>query len=391
MSTTKTIQEINEKIKQGKAVVVTAEEMIEIVKSEGAKAAARKVDVVTTGTFGPMCSSGAFLNFGHYDPPLKFFEVYLNEVPAYGGLAAADVYIGATQPSNDRGIEYGGAHVIEDLIARKPIKLAAYNNFPTDCYPATELEEYIILDNLNEAYLYNPRNAYQNYAAATNSSKKVLKTYMGILLPNYGNVTYSTSSQISPLLKDPEYRTIGIGTRIFFGGTIGYVAWQGTQHNPARQRDENGVPIGPAGTLALIGDLKSMSTRYIKAATYTGYGCSLFVGVGVPIPVLDEDIAYQTGLSDAELKTSIFDYSVPSRTRPVVKEVTYAELRSGSVEINGKKVPASPLTSYARSLEIAETLKSWIKEGKFLLSEPVAPLPKDTAFKPFAPYKEGAE
>lgn len=389
--TTKTIQEINDKIKKGKVVVVTAEEMIEIVKSEGPKAAAKKVDVVTTGTFGPMCSSGAFINFGHTNPPLKFFEVYLNEVPAYGGIAAADVYIGATQPSLDKGIEYGGAHVIEDLIKRKPIKLSAYNQYPTDCYPLTELETDITLDTVNEAYLYNPRNAYQNYAAATNSSTKTLKTYMGILLPRYGNVTYSTSSQLSPLLKDPEYRTIGIGTRIFLGGTIGYVAWQGTQHNPTRKRDENGVPLGPAGTLALIGNLKEMSPRYIRAATYVGYGCSLFVGVGIPIPVLDEDIAYKTGLSDKDLKTVILDYAIASNQRPVVREVTYAELRSGYVEIKGRKVPTAPLTSYSISREIAETLKSWILEGKFLLSEPVQPLPKDTVFKPFTPYREGAE
>lgn len=391
MSIRKTVEEINEKIRRGNAVVVTAEEMVEIIRSEGVKSAAKKVDVVTTGTFGPMCSSGAFINFGHTNPPLKFFEVYLNEVQAYGGIAAADVYIGATQPSENKGIEYGGAHVIEDLIAGKPVKISAYNPFPTDCYPETELESLIHKETINEAYLFNPRNAYQNYAAATNSSGKTLRTYMGILLPNFGNVTYSTSSQLSPLLKDPEYRTIGIGTRIFLGGTIGYIAWQGTQHNPTRKRDENGVPIGPSGTLALIGNLKEMSTRYIRAATYTGYGCSLFVGVGVPIPVLDEEVARTAGLSDAELKTVILDYAVASNLRPVVREVTYAELRSGWVEINNKKVKTAPLTSYARSREIAEVLKSWIAEGKFLLSEPVAPLPKDVSFKPFTPYREGAE
>lgn len=388
MAATKTIQEINEKIKRGDAVVVTAEEMIEIVREEGAKQAARKVDVVTTGTFGPMCSSGLILNFGHTNPPTKFFEVTLNDVPAYGGLAAVDVYLGATQPSETKGIEYGGAHVIEDLVAGKPVKLAAYNNFPTDCYPGTEVEAYIKLETVNEAILFNPRNAYQNYAAATNSSSKTLRTYMGVLLPRYGNVTFSTSSQLSPLLNDPESRTIGIGTRIFLGGAQGYVAWYGTQHNPARKRDENGVPIGPAGTLALIGDLKQMSARYLRAAVFPGYGCSLFVGVGVPIPILDEEIAHQTGLSDHELKTLILDYSVPSTSRPIVREVTYAELRSGEVEIKNRKVPSAPLTSYARSREIALTLKDWIKEGRFFLSEPLEPLPEDKQFKPFTPVGE---
>ncbi|MEM3589561.1 MAG: homocysteine biosynthesis protein, partial [Candidatus Bathyarchaeia archaeon] len=93
-----------------------ADEFTEFAKSVGIEKAAKEVDVVTTGTFGAMCSSGAFLNFGHADPPIKMKRCWLNEVPAYAGLAAVDVYLGATSPSEDRGIEYGGGHVIEDLV-----------------------------------------------------------------------------------------------------------------------------------------------------------------------------------------------------------------------------------------------------------------------------------
>jgi len=46
--------------KQGKAVVVTAEEIIDIVERHGDVEAARRVDVVTTGTFAPMCSWALF-------------------------------------------------------------------------------------------------------------------------------------------------------------------------------------------------------------------------------------------------------------------------------------------------------------------------------------------
>lgn len=67
----KTYEEINEKIRNGNAVVVTAEEIIGIVDEIGLQAAAEKVDVVTTATFGPMCSSGAFLNFGHASPAIR--------------------------------------------------------------------------------------------------------------------------------------------------------------------------------------------------------------------------------------------------------------------------------------------------------------------------------
>ncbi|MBW2465952.1 MAG: hypothetical protein JRF02_01505, partial [Deltaproteobacteria bacterium] len=96
----KTYEEINARIKAGEAVVVTAEEMVGIVKKHGPEKAAQKVDVVTTGTFSPMCSSGAFINFGHTTPTLKALKVWLNNVPSYAGLAAVDIYIGATETTD---------------------------------------------------------------------------------------------------------------------------------------------------------------------------------------------------------------------------------------------------------------------------------------------------
>jgi len=65
----KTLDEINRRIREGNARVVTAEEMPAIVSELGEEGALAEVDVVTTGTFGAMCSSGAFLNFGHADLP----------------------------------------------------------------------------------------------------------------------------------------------------------------------------------------------------------------------------------------------------------------------------------------------------------------------------------
>jgi L-aspartate semialdehyde sulfurtransferase len=370
----KSYEEINEKIRKGEAVVVTAEEMTELVASEGAKAAARRVDVVTTGTFGPMCSSGAFLNFGHSEPPIKMAKVWLNDVPVCADLAAVDVYVGATAVSEAEGMAYGGAHVIQDLIEGKRVKLRS-TAYGTDCYPRKEIETWIDKDTINQAYLFNPRNAYQNYACATNSSPQTIYTYMGVLLPNFGNATYCSAGQLSPLLNDPLYRTTGIGTRIFLGGTAGYVAWQGTQHKPTVERSEGGTPVGPAASLALIGDLKAMDSRFIRGARFHRYGVSLYVGVGVPIPVLDEEMAAFTGVSDADIVTSVFDYSQPTRSRDPIRRVSYAELRGGSIEINGKKVPSAPLSSYKVARLIAANLKAWISEGRFQLSTPVEPLP----------------
>ena len=372
----KSFDEINEKIKNGKAVVVTAEEIIGLVAEKGMKQAAKEVDVVTTATFGPMCSSGMFINFGHSDPPIRMGKIWLNDVPAYGGIAAVDAYIGATEPSESKGTEYGGAHVIEDFIAGKDIKLYA-ESYGTDCYPRKEISTYINKENVNQAYMFNPRNGYQNYPAATNSSDRILYTYMGTLLPQHNNVTYSTSGELSPMFNDPYLRTIGIGTRVFIGGAQGYVAWEGTQHNPGQKRGENGVPIGGAATLAITGNVKEMESRFIKAAVFEKYGVSLFVGIGIPIPVLDEDMLVHTMVKNSEIFTNIIDYSVSSGARPVIKKVSYEELRSGSVEINGKHVPTAPLSSLKKAREIAGLLKQQINRGEFFVSQPVASLPAE--------------
>src|SRR5512135_594507 len=163
---TKTIQEINEKIMQGQAVVVTALEVIEIAKTEGLKKAAEKIDVVTTGTFGPMCSSGAYFNVGHTKPRMKLGggKAYLNDIPVYTGFAAVDFFLGATAMAEDDPKNkifpgkfiYGGAYVIEELVAGKDIRLTA-TAYGTDCYPKKALDTYIALKDMNEAVLLNIR------------------------------------------------------------------------------------------------------------------------------------------------------------------------------------------------------------------------------------------
>lgn len=372
----KTIKEINEKIASGNAVVVTADEIIDLKEEMGSDKAAQYVDVVTTATFGPMCSSGAFLNVGHSDPAIRMEKIYLNDVEAYGGLAAVDTYIGATQSSIILGDEYGGAHVICDLIDGKEVQLKAYGK-GTDCYPRREISTKISLDGINEAYLYNPRNAYQSYNAAANTSNKRLFTYMGILQPNLSNVTYCTSGQLSPLLNDPTYRTIGIGTRIFLAGTQGYVSWMGTQFNSSTPRDEMGRVLKPGGTLAVIGDMKKMSTEFIQPAVLERYGVSIFIGIGIPIPIIDTKMLELVSIKDSDIKMNILDYSVSQGSKPILKTATYEELKSGRIEIDGKAVRTSAISGYAKAKEIAQVLKQQIIDKEFYLTEKLESFPSD--------------
>ncbi len=395
----RTIAEINQKIKKGSVVVVTAEEIIDLVARKGAKKAAQEVDVVTTGTFGPMCSSGAYFNIGHSKPKIKIGggACKLNDVPAYTGFAAVDIFLGATAlPDDDPRnkvypgeFKYGGGYVIQELLEGKDIRLEALS-YGTDCYPRKKLETLIRLEDLNEAVLFNIRNCYQNYNVAVNLSDKMIYTYMGALKPQMGNANYCSAGQFSPLLKDPFYKTIGIGTRIFLGGGIGYVSWQGTQHNPLAPRKENGVPSSGAGTLAVIGDLKQMKPEWLRGTSMLGYGVSLAVGIGVPIPVLNEEICAQAAVRDEEIYAQVVDYSsdYPQAVSRSLGEVNYAQLKSGRITVQGKEVPTGALSSYSRAKEIAEELKSWIKKGDFVLSEPVAKLPGAESGYKFKPLKE---
>ena len=380
-------------------MVVTAEEILAVVKEKGPKQAAAQVDVVTTGTFAPMCSSGAYVNLGHAQPRLKIGggKVTLNDVPAYAGFAAVDIFIGATAiPDDDPRnkifpgeFPYGGGHVIEDLVAGKDLRLTA-SGYGTDCYPRKALDTLTSLADMNEAVLFNMRNAYQNYNVAVNLSDRVLYTYMGVLQPRLRNANYCTAGQLSPLLNDPFYRTIGTGTRIFLGGGVGYVVSQGTQHNPGVRRTERGLPRVGSGTLAVTGDLKQMSPRWLRGASFKGYGVTLAVGLGIPIPILDEEMLYYASVSDADIVGSVVDYSeaYPNGKAEILAEVTVAELKSGEITINGKKVATSGLSSYARAREVAGILKEWILAGEFLLTESLAPLPGPDSGYAFKPLTE---
>lgn len=395
----KTIAEINAKIKKGEVVVVTAEEIIDIVQRKGLKKASEEVDVVTTGTFGPMCSSGAYFNIGHSKPKIKLGGgvCTVNDVPAYTGFAACDLYVGAAAlPDDDPRnkvypgeFRYGGGHVIQELVEGKDVRLEA-QTYGTDCYPRKKLETLINIRDLNEAVLFDMRNCYQNYNVAVNLSDKIIYTYMGVLKPNLGNVNYCSAGQLSPLLKDPLYKTIGIGTRIFLGGGVGYVAWNGTQHNPSAPRKANGIPATGAGTLAVIGDLKQMNGRWLRGISMVGYGATLAVGIGVPIPIISEEICRYAAARDDEIYGTIIDYShdYSQCINNPLAEVSYAQLKSGAITLQGKTVPTGALSSYSRAKEIAEELKSWIAKGQFMLTEAVAPLPGVESGYACKPLKE---
>lgn len=392
----KTYAEINDRIAAGKAIVLTAEEIIAYVDKHGAAKATREIDVVTTATFGPMCSSGCFLNFGQCVPKIRISDCTLDGIPAYSGLAAVDAYLGATQlrvnaPANlvfPGDFPFGGGHVIEKLVAGKPIDMVA-TSYGTQEYPRRELHTVITMADLNQAIMVNPRNCYQNYNVAVNCSDKRLYTYLGQLEPNLKNATYCSAGQLSPLLNDPFYETIGIGTAVWLAGSRGHVHAEGTQHTPTCNRSDNGVPMEGAGTLGLTADMRQMLPRYVRGCSFRGYGVSLALGIGIPIPILNEAILAHVCVRDRDIMAPVVDYSYDygMKTGKVIGRVNYAQLKSGRIEVNGRQVETNSLSSYPMALEVAELLREEIRDGRFLLAEPLQRLPREQSAKPL-PIRE---
>jgi len=387
----KTYEEINGRIEAGKSVVLTADEIMDYVDRQGLDKAAREVDVVTTATFGPMCSSGCFLNFGHSTPKIRMSEAWVEDVQVYAGLAAVDAYLGATQlrhgdPANmdyPGEFRYGGGHVIEDLVAGKSLQLFALS-YGTDEYPRREIRTYFTIHDLNQATMVNPRNCYQNYNVAVNESDRTLHTYLGTLEPKCGNANYCSAGQLSPLLNDPLYETIGIGTRVWLAGAHGHVYAAGTQHAGKCERGANDVPTEGAGTLALTADMKRMRPEFVRGVSLRGYGVSLALGVGIPIPILSPEILRRACVRDRDIFAPVVDYShdYGQKTGRTIGQVSYEQLRSGAIELNGKTVPVGSLSSYHKALEVAHLLADEIRRGDFDVTRPITRLPLDQAMKP---------
>jgi uncharacterized protein (DUF39 family) len=130
--------------------------------------------------------------------------------------------------------------------------------------------------------------------------------------------------------------------------------------------------------------MKQMAKEFVRGVSFRGYGISLSLGVGIPIPILNEDILKRTCVRDRDIFAPIVDYSheYPQNTGKVVGHANYEQLRTGQIEVEGKKVSVGSLSSYHKALKIANILADEIRRGDFRLVEPAEYLAKDTKMKP---------
>lgn len=370
--------EINEKILSKKVSALTANEAKAYIAENGLKKFQSEIDIVVCSTFEMHTSALLYLNFGQTDPLIYFSEVEINDVKAYPASPTDLVLSGISM--SESNFKYGGANVIEELVKGNDVNLKVKGK-SVEVFPSKDFETWFNLSDLNSAKLILNQAICQNSIVAANSGEQDINSNMGTLIGRLENSTYNSSSFLNPLINDPSCRTIGIGTNIWIAGAKGNIIGEGSNSNPKQKVNEKGIPVGPAITLSAYADPREMDSRWIRGGNIAGYGPVLYVGIGVPIPVLNEEVAEALAITDDNIHTTIVDYSIPRRTKPTFGQCTYKELRTSTVVINEKPTLTSSLSSMAGAIEISNTLKESILDSKFLLSEPISKINMDSEVK----------
>jgi putative methanogenesis marker 16 metalloprotein len=292
----KSFPEILMRIDKGKAVVMTSQEVCDLVRS-GEQAELRDVDVVTTATRAVMSGTYAVLSFPAACPGAytRAKSVWINGVPAQVGpcpnekLGILDLIVFGTAHSRDKH-NYGGGHLFRDLVERKPVLVDVVAG------EGKTLQAEIGLDEMPHARLYGSRHAFKNYSAFINPGDKPVPTIFHAreFEPHCRGATFSGCGQINPVKNDPLLEAIGVGTRILMNGAEGFVTGQGTRSCAERPN------------LSGFADMHKMNPEYM-GGFITSAGPECIVSWAVPIPVTTNTILNEIARLDREIPLPVVD------------------------------------------------------------------------------------
>ncbi len=288
--------EILERIEHGQAVVMTSQEVCDLVE-KGERARLEDVDVVTTATRAVMSGTYAVFSFSVACPGtfLRARKVWMNGIAAQVGpcpnenLGVLDLMVLGTAHSRDRP-SYGGGHLFRDLVERKPVQV----DVETDNGKSLQAE--VRLDEMPFARLFGSRHAFKNYSAFVNPGEKPVSTIFHAreFEPCCQGATFSGCGQINPLKNDPSLETIGVGTRILLNGSEGFVIGTGTRSCPERPN------------LAGFADMHFMEPEYMGGFE-TSAGPECICSWAVPIPVTSKTILDEIARLDRQISLPVMD------------------------------------------------------------------------------------
>jgi putative methanogenesis marker 16 metalloprotein len=295
----RSITEINERIKLRDAVVLTAQEVCDIIKG-GEDLAFEDVDVVTTATRAIMSGTYAVLSFPMADTCsfTRAERAWINGVPASVGpcpnerLGIVDLMVFGTSHSKEKS-DYGGGHLFRDLVEGKEVQVKVETSENKSFTRA------IVLEDIPYARIFSTRNAFKNYVAFVNPRNASLPTIFNALdfPPGLTCATVSGCGQLNPIKNDPYLETIGIGTRILLNGSEGFVMGTGTRSMSTRPN------------LLGLADMHQMNPEYMGGFV-TSAGPECIGSWAVPIPVLNESILENIKKLDRDISLPIMDVNI---------------------------------------------------------------------------------
>ncbi|MBE0515933.1 MAG: methanogenesis marker 16 metalloprotein [Methanophagales archaeon] len=409
----KSIEEINEKIKKGEAVVYTAEEFKEMLRNDE-PVTMDNVDVVTCATCGIMSGTAAIMLLpitgrGEFE---RAERIWLNDVPAFPGpcpnerLGVVDVIVYGTAHANS---EYGGGHLFRELVEGKEVTIKVETGDKI-------IEKKVTIKDIEFARMFGIRVCFKNYMGFLNPVEGRVETIFSVkgLTGPYKEISVSGCGELNPLENDPMLKTIGVGTKILVNGAVGYVIGEGTRSSRERPN------------LSVIADMYDMNPTFMGGFT-TSSGPECITSIAIPIPVMDEEVISNLRILDEEIKLPIADIRnrVPSTASNYahvwqgLEEIdfdadkcyqhdvcdvekycptkAFSKLKGidknkcfncgtclssclgdafkgnlGSIEIDNREIPITLRQSdRLRAKKLSEILKRMIVEGEFLLTKPV--------------------
>jgi len=309
MEKRRTLAEIKEKVERGEAVVMTADELCNSVRS-GEDVGFEDVDVVTSATCGLKSGTFAVLSFkvAEREEFERASKVFLNGVPAFAGpcpnerLGIIDAIVYGTARRDEK---YGGGHLFREMIAHEEIEVVV------ETVEGRRIETATNLDEIPFARLCGTRNAFKNYFAFVNPRENKVASIFSVseFEGAFKELTFSGCGELNPLEKDPGMDTIGVGTKILMNGAEGFVIGEGTRSSAEKPN------------LMGIADMHGMLPEYLGGFR-TSAGPEVWNSWAVPIPILNDRILENAKRLDEEIKLGVLDVN----NRLPVGEITYADV-----------------------------------------------------------------
>jgi uncharacterized protein (DUF39 family) len=364
--------ELCERQGKGTLQVRTAADYRQLVHHKGLAAAYAATDVVVAANAEFTDQASLVLSLGPVDPPIRMREPALGGVAALAGGGGGELVLpigsGQTEPQRR-----SGAQVLATLLAGESVELSAGGE-ATPLQPRRDLHLRLTLDQIGAGRLLLHRGIVENGVVAVSSAEGVLRSPYGPLLGPYANALYTCAGADSIGLAMPGLGLLGPGSPVLVGGAVGWVIGSGSGHLPGVRRLAGGQARTPGAVAALSVDLHALQPNWVRACWFEGHGSALLVAMAAPIPLINGAVALQASVDNDVLEAPVLDVSIPRRLKPSFGGISYRMLRSGHIEVDGRRLPAAPAHSPRLAAEIAAELVERLRGNRFPLRLPLEPL-----------------